>query len=59
MDKHYMQVNCIDFKENEQIWASCSDDGLIYVYHLVASKQECILNLNKSTNSHSQQNDND
>lgn len=49
-----MQVNCIDFKENEQIWASCSDDGLIYVYHLVASKQECILNQNKSTHNHSQ-----
>ena len=56
MGKHYSSVNCIDFKESEQIWASCSDDGLICVYHLVANKQECILSPNKSINYNNYQN---
>ena len=56
MDKHFPnQVNCIYFKENEKIWANCSDDGLIYFYHLVGigNKQEFMLNQNKSNHNNS------
>ena len=33
MDKHKDSVICLDFKDEEQLCASCGDDGMIFVFN--------------------------
>mmetsp|Transcript_21365 Transcript_21365/g.33043 ORF Transcript_21365/g.33043 Transcript_21365/m.33043 type:complete len:275 (+) Transcript_21365:1192-2016(+) len=43
MDKHKDSVNHLDFKVQDQLCASCGDDGLIFVFNFNSYRQEGIL----------------
>ena len=43
MDKHTDAVNNLDFKKNDQLCASCGDDGLIFIFNFNSYRQEGIL----------------
>jgi len=43
MDKHKDSVNYLDFKLQDQLCASCGDDGLIFVFNFNSYRQEGVL----------------
>lgn len=43
MKKHKDSVNFIDFRDHDQLCASCSDDGTIVIYNFASYRQEGIL----------------
>lgn len=48
MDRHRDAVTCLDFKNEEQLCASCGDDGVIYVFNYSTHRQEGCLKLDPS-----------
>jgi len=48
MDKHKDSVTYLDFKLEEQLCASCGDDGMIYVFNYNSYRQEGNLKLDSS-----------
>ena len=48
MEKHQDAVTFLDFKMEEQLCASCGDDGVIYVFNYTSYRQEGCLKLDAS-----------
>jgi WD40 repeat protein len=48
MDKHKDAVTCLDFKNEEQLCASCGDDGVIFIFNYNTHRQEGCLKLDPS-----------